>query len=569
MKSSKSCGRVVTTSILAVLCVLAAVANHGYAFDYACSNCVAPACICPSTQPPGGLTPAETPQMILITFDDAVYGGRYDLIQQVVSNHWNPNGTPIQATFYINTDWCDYRQVQQLHAQGHEIAIHTMTHTTGTNTDVATWRREIYGARKALSDLAQIPIEEIVGFRAPHLKFNDASFQALADAGMEYDASVKERPGDLSPDGANFIWPYTLDNGLAQTATTGLAPTNVFPGLFEVPVYVLLDTNGVEQCTMDCAGTPEEFLALLQRNFLERYNGNRAPLGIFLHTYWFTNQPQNVSALSDFIAWAQAWPDVWFVSTHALVEFMKNPVSAAAATSFPPFVTSVKEICPDEEIATCVYTMDTFRTCGECPPAYPKPDTIFTDPLVTTSGAVWIEITEQYANSYGAHLGVSNNTDRTMADWVVTFDIPHGYLDSLWSGRSETNGRTVTVRPLGTRRPIRAGETQTNIGFWVSNSGGNNYVSNLTVRLVDLTPKRPKIDKTRHDEHGNVAMNWDNDQPGYRLMFTTNKDLSGWQPWAEIYGRTSHVAAIPPEFEAAFFRLQALPEGRHSDGGDD
>jgi peptidoglycan/xylan/chitin deacetylase (PgdA/CDA1 family) len=549
--------------------MLTAIAVRSDALDYSCSNCVAPACICPSTQPPGGLPPSDTPQMILITFDDAVYGSRYDIIQQVVTNHWNPNGTPIQATFYINTDWCDYRQVQQLHAQGHEIAIHTMTHTTGTNTDVATWRREIYGARKTLSDLAQIPIEEIVGFRAPHLKFNHASFQALADAGMEYDASVKERPGTLSPDGTNYIWPYTLDNGLAQIATTGVAPTNPFPGLFEVPIWVLLNSNGAEECTMDCSGTPEEFLALLQRNFLERYNGNRAPLGIFLHTYWFTNQPQNVGAINDFIAWAQTYTNVWFVSTHALVQYMKNPVDAASATSFPPFVTAVKSICPDEELTTCAYSMDTFRTCGECPPAYPKPDTVFTDPLVTTDGVAWIEITEQYANSYGAHLGVSNNTDRPMADWVVQFDIPQGYLHSLWNGHYETNGNTVIVRPSGNQRPIQAGEVQTDIGFWVSDTGGNTQVSNFTVRLIDLTPKRPTIDETRSDEHGRVAMRWGNDAPGYRLMFTTNTDFTGWQPWCEIYGKTSHVATIPAEIQSGFFRLQALPKGRHSEDGDD
>jgi hypothetical protein len=125
------------------------------------------------------------------------------------------------------------------------------------------------------------------------------------------------------------------------------------------------------------------------------------------------------------------------------------------------------------------------------------------------------------------------------------------------------------VRPAGTKRPIRAGEVQTNIGFFVRDTGGNTQVSNFTIRLIDLAPKKPKINDTRPDEQGHIAMNWDNDEPGYRLLFTTNQDLSGWQPWGEIYGKTSHVATIPAEIQSGFFRLQALPEGHHSGSDDD
>jgi hypothetical protein len=288
---------------------------------------------------------------------------------------------------------------------------------------------------------------------------------------------------------------------------------------------------------------------------------------LLLHAYWFTNEPWRIDTVNAFISWALTnfYPDVWFVSTHALVQFMKTPVDIPSAISFPPFVTATKTICPDEAVVTCTYTMGTFRTCGECPPAYPRPDTVFTDPLATTDGVAWIEVTEIYASSYGARLGVSNNTDKTMADWVVKFDLAQGYLSALWGGVYETNGQTVTVHPWGTKRPIRPGEVQTNIGFWVESTGGNTQVSNFTVRLIDLTPKKPTINETTTDENGRIAMNWDNNEPGYRLMFTTNQDFTGWQPWAEIYGRTSHVATIPAEIQSGFFRLQALPKGHPPD----
>ena len=60
--------------------------------------------IAPSTNPPGGLNPANTPQMVLLTFDDLIDSTRYDLVQRVLTNHWNPNGSAIQATFFVNTD---------------------------------------------------------------------------------------------------------------------------------------------------------------------------------------------------------------------------------------------------------------------------------------------------------------------------------------------------------------------------------------------------------------------------------------------------------------------------------
>ena len=154
--------RIVSIALVPVLLSLEAVA-----LDYTCSDCSAPDCVCASVQPPGGLQAANVPQIVLLTFDDSVHTASYATCQQLLTNHVNPNGTPIQATFYTQSKWSDFRLVQQLHAQGHEIALHTMSHTTTTNTDVDTWRREIYGCRKALSELAQIPIEDIVGFRAP------------------------------------------------------------------------------------------------------------------------------------------------------------------------------------------------------------------------------------------------------------------------------------------------------------------------------------------------------------------------------------------------------------------
>lgn len=89
-----------------------------------------------------------------------------------------------------------------------------MTHTTGTNTDLQTWRAEIVGCRKALSDLAGIPVDEITGFRVPYLEYNYNSLRILHEQGITYDSSMVEWPGGMSEGPTLMTWPYTLDNGI-------------------------------------------------------------------------------------------------------------------------------------------------------------------------------------------------------------------------------------------------------------------------------------------------------------------------------------------------------------------
>lgn len=78
--------------------------------------------------PSGDLSVEETPQIVLLTFDDSVNDlnkGLYaDLFEK---GRTNPNGCPISATFYVSHEWTDYSQVQNLYANGHEMASHTVS----------------------------------------------------------------------------------------------------------------------------------------------------------------------------------------------------------------------------------------------------------------------------------------------------------------------------------------------------------------------------------------------------------------------------------------------------------
>lgn len=71
----------------------------------------------------------ETPQLVLITFEDSVnedHNKAFDLIFKT-KERLNPNGCPIRGTFFVSHEWTDYSLVQNLYADGHEMASHTVS----------------------------------------------------------------------------------------------------------------------------------------------------------------------------------------------------------------------------------------------------------------------------------------------------------------------------------------------------------------------------------------------------------------------------------------------------------
>lgn len=74
---------------------------------------------------PSNLTVSETPQMILLTFEDEV---NYDVLKQILTEkRKNPNGCPIRATLFVDHKNNNYQQIQKLWNEGHEIAVHSIT----------------------------------------------------------------------------------------------------------------------------------------------------------------------------------------------------------------------------------------------------------------------------------------------------------------------------------------------------------------------------------------------------------------------------------------------------------
>lgn len=71
----------------------------------------------------------ETPQMILLTFDDAINEENWDIYTQeiLLPTRKNPNGCPMKATFFVSHQYNNYQMTQRLWNLGHEIAVHSIT----------------------------------------------------------------------------------------------------------------------------------------------------------------------------------------------------------------------------------------------------------------------------------------------------------------------------------------------------------------------------------------------------------------------------------------------------------
>ncbi|KAI9199630.1 uncharacterized protein BJ171DRAFT_562624 [Polychytrium aggregatum] len=361
--------------------------------NYQCpqDTCVPPACLCASQSPPGGLQPKQVPQFITLTFDDSVNDGVIDVINNItaaLNTKPNPNGCNPAATFFISTQWTDYWSVQRLFGSGHEIAVHTMTHVATPPLS------EIQGSFKAVNAFAGVPAKNIVGFRTPFLAYDSSTFQNLKTAGtFLYDSSMEMNP-------INGYWPYTLDYGAATTCTTGPCAGS-FKGLWEIPLYSLMNPDGTENAAMDPNPAPgavtltqSDIVALLKYNFLNHYNGTRLPFGMYLHAAVAlpTIEAVRLPAYIEFIQWTQQFDDVYWVSNQQLLSWMLNPtdiehslVSHSLGCFAPATDPSNVEICDGIDntgngivdaglVSDCYFpsTQSSFRTCFGCPTSDPS-----------------------------------------------------------------------------------------------------------------------------------------------------------------------------------------------------
>jgi len=364
--------------ILGLLSILNSV--HSYTCDP--NTCKPPSCTCASPSPPGGIDPKDAPQFIILSYDDAVNGSTFDILKHMYKDLAHVNGCPVVATHFVQNVYTNYHQVQQLHAQGDEIALHTFGHT-----ELAS-QKEIESGKKAIIAFAGIPENDIKGFRPPFLSYNENLIQAVQNLGLTYDSSaptIRE----------NASWPYTLDNGFFDDVDCNTNKIcnepNIHKGLWEIPLYSTFYPDNKPPVSMDQDYDNGNLLNILKDNFNNRYNGNRQPMAIAVHAVHCEEPKEKVDLYREFIKWALGKKDVYFVTYSQLIEYMKNPVKASDLQDHPAIsckkmttypVNSDTEICDgidnngdgniDEGVVeNCNFNTASFSTCFGCPATEP------------------------------------------------------------------------------------------------------------------------------------------------------------------------------------------------------
>ncbi|KAA0203210.1 hypothetical protein HAZT_HAZT009816 [Hyalella azteca] len=303
----------------------------------------------------------DVPQMVLLTFDDSVNDLNKELYQDLFERgRTNPNGCPIAATFYISHEWTDYSQVQNLYADGHEIASHSITHSFGEQFSKLKWAKEIAGQREIMSAYGGVRMEDVRGMRAPFLAVGgNKMFEMLYEQNFTYDSSMpvyENRPPS---------YPYTLDYKLFHDCMIPPCPTNSFPGLWEVPMVMWQDLNG-GRCSMgDACTTPPDAEGVYKM----------APMGLFYHAAWFTTAHHKEGFIA-FLDTISGMPDVWLVTNWQALQWMRDPVPLSQAKSFKPFQCNYPERparCTSHRVCNVWHKggVRYMRTCQKCPEAYP------------------------------------------------------------------------------------------------------------------------------------------------------------------------------------------------------
>ncbi|PFX27397.1 uncharacterized protein LOC111327624 [Stylophora pistillata] len=304
--------------------------------------CKPPDCRCSGTDIPGNLPPAKVPQMVMLTFDDAVNNQVDGYYKELFKDGKlkNPNDCNAMATFFVSHEYTEYQMVQALYHNRHEIADHTISHRIPSSwwksANYSQLTDEIAGQREILRKWGQVEADDVVGFRVPFLQLGgNTMFQVLYDNKFLYDSSMPTQRYMDPP-----MWPYTLNYRSTQECVIPPCPTDSFPGLWEVPMIDYNDSRGNPCNMIDGCYPPanaQEAYDLLLTNFERHYTTNRAPFPMFMHAKWFAEYPYTMSAMKQFLQDILARGDVWMIGIKQVIEWIKSPTSLDDIENFAPW----------------------------------------------------------------------------------------------------------------------------------------------------------------------------------------------------------------------------------------
>ncbi|KAK7025426.1 chitin binding [Halocaridina rubra] len=137
------------------------------------------------------------------------------------------------------------------------------------------------------------------------------------------------------------------------------------------------DLNG-GRCSMgDACTTPPDaagVYTMLIKNFERHYTSNRAPFGLYYHAAWFTT-PHHKEGFIAFLDTITGMDDVWLITNHQLLQWMRDPQLLNTVKNFPPFGCNYPERkkCTSTKVCNVWHKggVRYMRTCQQCPEKYP------------------------------------------------------------------------------------------------------------------------------------------------------------------------------------------------------
>ena len=302
------------------------------------------------------------PQFVMLAFDNCTELERWQDLA-AFSKEMNRDGEPLHFTFFVSGinfiedanrsvyqgpgqrrgysrinfggSADDVRKrvayVNELYAQGHEVASHAIGHFNGAHWSAAQWEQEFASYRaivenagatgaRAAADTLDVPLAKIVGFRAPYLAAGPGLYAALRRDGFRYDASGVSFP-DQWPQKRDGIWRFNL----ASLRIAGLGRATL-----SMDYNFIVAQSGGRADPRRAEPFKEQMLATYLDYFRKSYTGNRAPLHIGHHFEAYQGGVYN-EALKEFARRVCGLPEVKCAAYSELADLMDRQAPEALA----------------------------------------------------------------------------------------------------------------------------------------------------------------------------------------------------------------------------------------------
>lgn len=300
-------------------------------------TCKAPDCRCwDDPAVPGGFSPSETPQMILISYEYAVNSANVDRYTGLFKGITNPNGCDPKATYFVQELNTDFTVVKELYDAGNEIG---MTSSDGIiPSDGSEWLSTYKNVKSKITSVL-VPGDAIQGSRGPELSAGgDDQFAAMDQIGLTYDSTCANTQYSYKD---NLLWPYTYDYVYeTPKCNIGKAPTTAHKGKWQ---FLVATTRYKGQpCASLSACSPfvnnaQDAYDLLFESFSAHYEGKRSPFVLYIDPLWLSidHQYEGTKQFLQFVR--SSFKDTWFLTTQQALAWIKSPVKSSGLDDFKPW----------------------------------------------------------------------------------------------------------------------------------------------------------------------------------------------------------------------------------------